>query len=219
MPDRPVRVAIVNDYEIVVAGLAAALEPFQDKVRVVETDAQRPVISEVDIVLYDTFGQVQGDGVRVEGLVRDNAAKVVIFSWNVDPQLVDRAIRRGAAAYLSKALTADQLADSLVAIAGGKEIRPDHEDTIEGGVWPGRQFGLTARESEVLALITQGLSNQEIAELTYLSINSVKTYIRSAYRKIGVARRAQAVRWGMEHGFVPDRTRRLAGPLESQAPA
>ena len=50
----------------------------------------------------------------------------------------------------------------------------------------------------MLALITQGLSNQEIAERSYLCINSVKTYIRTAYRKIGVTRRAQAVAWGMQ---------------------
>ena len=61
-------------------------------------------------------------------------------------------------------------------------------------------------------LITQGLSNQEIAERSYLSINSVKTYIRTAYRKIGVTRRAQAVAWGMRHGFEPDRLRVINGP-------
>ncbi len=56
----------------------------------------------------------------------------------------------------------------------------------------------------MLALITQGLSNQEIADQTYLSINSVKTYIRTAYRKIDVTRRSQAVAWGLKHGFDPD---------------
>ena len=79
------------------------------------------------------------------------------------------------------------------------------------GQWPGRDHGLTAREAEVLALITQGLSNQEIADRTYLTINSVKTYIRTAYRKIGVTRRAQAVGWGMRHGFEPDRLRVVDG--------
>ena len=82
------------------------------------------------------------------------------------------------------------------------------------GVWPGREFGLTEREAEVLALITQGLSNQEIAERSYLSINSVKTYIRTAYRKIGVTRRSQAVVWGMKHGFEPDRVRVVEAATE-----
>ena len=66
---------------------------------------------------------------------------------------------------------------------------------------PGSDAGLSAREAEVLALITQGYSNREIAERSYLSINSVKTYIRAAYRKIGVTRRSQAVVWGLTHGF------------------
>ena len=57
--------------------------------------------------------------------------------------------------------------------------------------------------------ITQGLSNQEIAQRCYLSINSVKTYIRTAYRKIGAERRAQAVLWGIKHGFEPDILRRV----------
>ena len=61
----------------------------------------------------------------------------------------------------------------------------------------------------MLALITQGLSNQEIAERSYLSINSVKTYIRTAYRKIGVTRRSLAVGWGLRNGFVPDRARSI----------
>ena len=62
--------------------------------------------------------------------------------------------------------------------------------------------GLTPREQEVLTLITQGLTNQEIADLAYLSINSVKTYVRSAYRKIGVTRRSQAVSWGLRAGIA-----------------
>lgn len=61
-------------------------------------------------------------------------------------------------------------------------------------------FGLSDREEEVLALIVAGLSNREIAERAYISINSVKTYIRSAYRKIGVTSRSQAVAWGLRNG-------------------
>ena len=71
--------------------------------------------------------------------------------------------------------------------------------------WPGREEGLTERESEIMALITQGKSNAEIAAMTYLSINSIKTHIRNAYRKTGVASRSQAVLWGVDHGFKMDR--------------
>ena len=62
--------------------------------------------------------------------------------------------------------------------------------------------GLSAREVQVLSLITAGLTNQEIADRVYVSINSVKTYVRSAYRKIGVNSRSQAAVWGLQHGLV-----------------
>ena len=80
------------------------------------------------------------------------------------------------------------------------------------GDWPGHETGLSARESEIIALITKGLTNQEIAERAYVGINSVKSDIRSAYRKIGVTRRSQAVVWGMQNGFEPDRLGRAEPP-------
>ena len=210
---RPLRIAIVNDYEMVVAGVAAMLAPHAEHVAVVELDSRLPVLSDVDVILYDTFGQVQGDGVDLAELVDGGDARVVIFSWNTQPDLVQRALAKGAAGYLSKAMTGAEIVAALQAIEAGEQVIPDFVDTdgrsAERRVARPRAPGLTAREAEVLALITQGLSNQEIAERTYLSINSVKTYIRTAYRKIGVTRRAQAVVWGMKHGFEPDRVRRV----------
>ena len=61
----------------------------------------------------------------------------------------------------------------------------------------------------MIALITQGLSNLDIAERAFLSANTVKTYIRSAYRKIGVKNRQQAVIWGVNNGFQPDTLRTI----------
>jgi two-component system, NarL family, response regulator LiaR len=201
----PIRVAVVNDYEIVVAGVAAMLAMHQDRVVVVELDSGLPVVSDVDVILYDTFGQVQGDAVDLEDLLTGNAVPVAIFSWNLQPDLVRRAIEHGAAGYVSKGLSAGEIVNAIEAIHRGETVAPPPSaETIDrqlAGEWPGRDVGLTAREAEVLALITQGLSNQEIAEQTYLSINSVKTYIRTAYRKIGVTNRAQAVAWGFRNGF------------------
>ena len=84
---------------------------------------------------------------------------------------------------------------------------PGRQRVAPGLDWPGRGEGLTDRESEILALITQGMSNAEVAGLTFLSPNTVKSYIRTIYRKIGVESRTQAVLWGVRHGFTPDHDR------------
>jgi DNA-binding NarL/FixJ family response regulator len=138
------------------------------------------------------------------------SGKVVVYSWNLDPALISAAVANGASAYLSKALPAGQLVAALQAVHRGEE--PDDPQgkgaaTVVGGDWPGREEGLTQREAEVLALIAQGLSNEEIAGRTLLSINSVKTYIRSCYRRIGVKNRANAILWALDHGFRPTRRR------------
>lgn len=209
----PVRVALKNDYEIVVRGLAHMFEPYRPRVQLVELNAGRPVAHRVDIVLYDTFAQVQGNLAELRDLLANALAdKVVLYSWNTQPELVAAALDRGACGYLSKALVAADLVTALERIhAGDVVVEATPAPDVVPGDWPGRDAGLSAREAEVLALITQGLSNDAIARRTYLTANSVKSYIRSAYRKIGVMSRSQAVLWGVRHGFLPD-VARVPGP-------
>ncbi len=216
----PLRLAIVDDYAVVVAGVAALLAA--QRIDVVETGASTAVLSDVDIVLFDTFAQVQGDGLDLEDFVRDSGARVVIFSWNLQLDLIDRAISQGACGYLSKALDGDQILDALERVHRGEVVVDigDGESSVgASGDWPGRDAGLSPREAEILALITLGLTNLEIAERSYVSINSVKTYIRAAYRKIGVTSRSQAVRWAMEHHFQSDTLRLLDARLKARPPA
>lgn len=217
---RPLRLAIVDDYAVVVAGVAAILA--HEHIDVVETGASTPVISDVDVVLFDTFAQVQGTGIDLEDFVRDSGAKVVIYSWNLNTQLIDQALAAGASGYLSKVLTGPQIVAALHRVVSGETvILPGDEDTSVGGAgdWPGRSAGLSPREAEVIALITQGLSNQEIADRVFVSLNTLKTYIRTAYRKIGVLRRSQAVLWGVQHGFEPDTLRTVDPVLLAKRPA
>ncbi|NUP73594.1 MAG: response regulator transcription factor [Sinomonas sp.] len=208
-----VRVALVNDYEIVVRGVASMLRSYQDEVEIVELDLNANPGQPVDITLYDTFAGTQGDGDAVRLLSANPlAGKVVVYSWNVDPGLMAAAVANGASGYLSKTLPGQQLLAALQAVHLGMPLdEPERGGTatVVGGDWPGREEGITLREAEVLALITQGMSNSEIAERTLLSINSVKTYIRSCYRRIGVTNRANAILWGLDHGFRPDRARIL----------
>jgi NarL family two-component system response regulator LiaR len=217
---RPIRLAIVDDYAVVIAGVASFLA--DERIDVVETGASLPVITDVDVVLYDTFGQVTGEGIDLVDYVRDSGAKVVIYSWNLEPGLIERALQEGASGYLSKVLTGPVIVEALERIMNGETVvlTGENETSVGGeGDWPGRSAGLSPREAEILALITHGLSNLEIADRAHVSINSVKTYIRSAYRKIGAESRTQALLWAMKNGFQPDSERTIDPRLRVRPPA
>ncbi len=203
--------ALVDDYDVVVIGLAHLFDPYRDRIVVAELDTNQPVADDVDVVLYDSFAQPEADHADIDVLVANpRARRVVVYTWNFHPALVDSALARGASGYLSKTLPARELVTSIEAIAGGEVIVSDAPARMRPPVgldWPGRSEGLTDREAEVLALITQGKTNVEIAAVMYLSINTVKSYIRSAYRRIGVTTRSHAILWGIEHGFRPDHHR------------
>jgi DNA-binding NarL/FixJ family response regulator len=200
-----VRIAIVNDYDVVVQGLARMFEPFAHRVEVVEVSTNQPGVERVDIALIDSFAQTRDIN---EVLAEANARRHVFYSWSLEPALIETWARFGVVAFLDKRLEAKELVDALERINNGEVVAtldypPSAE--IDLGDWPGRALGLSAREAEVIALITQGLTNEQIAGRIYLSTNTVKTYIRSAYRKLGVDSRTRAVLWGIDHGFRPDK--------------
>jgi len=217
-----IRVALVNDDEVVVRGLDAMLRSYAQRVEVVQLAAGKQVTSSVDVALYDTFGMGQGNGTAVKRLVDNPRIRnVAVYTWNFQPWLTRETLALGVKGYLSKSLPASKLVEALVAISSGKVVVSPSagRSALVGGDWPGREEGLTAREAEVLSLITMGLSNQEIAERTMLSLNSIKSYIRSAYRKIDVDSRSKAVLWGIAHGLRADRLRVNGSPNQGAATA
>jgi DNA-binding NarL/FixJ family response regulator len=207
----PITIALVDDYDVVLAGVAHLLESYAERVVVAEIDANTPVNDLVDIALYDAFAQPESDQDQISVLL-DNprARKVVVYTWNFQQDLIERACKLGVHGYLSKTLSARDLVAALEAVHAGELVvstPPPRPGSALGLDWPGRTEGLTDRESEVLALITQGKSNAEVASLTFLSPNTVKSHIRSIYRKIDADSRTQAVLWGVAHGFSPDHHR------------
>jgi DNA-binding NarL/FixJ family response regulator len=207
----PILIALIDDYDVVLTGVATMLDPYRDRVVVAEIDANEPLVDAVDIALYDSFAQAESDQDEVDVLVRSpHAKRVVVYTWNFAPELIESALRRGAHGYLSKTLPAGELVEALEAVHAGETVvsePPKRSRSAPGLDWPGRGEGLTDREAEILALITQGKSNAEVAALTFLSPNTVKSYIRSVYRKIDAESRTQAVLWGVKHGFTPDHHR------------
>lgn len=211
-PDSPLTVAVINDHELIVRGVASMLEPYSHLVRVLELDANLTPATAVDIALYDTFTHASLDQADLDDLAQSSqVGRLVLYTWVLTEELVVTARARGAHAALPKSLDGEALATALVEVHGGQfELNPvpaTEEPVMASQSWPGRDHGLTPRESEIVALVTSGLSNNEIAERTYLSINSVKSYIRSAYRTMNVTTRSQAVLWGIDHGMAPTRVR------------
>jgi len=210
-PNRPLTVALVDDYDVVLIGLAHMFDEYRDRIVISEIDSTSSLDDAVDIVMYDSFAQPESDHDEVSALVRNpRARRVVVYTWNFHEDLIESARQQGIHGYLSKTLAARELVSALEAVHAGETVISDPPRRARSAIgldWPGRREGITDREAEILALITQGKSNAEVARLTYLSPNTVKSYIRSIYRKIGATSRTQAVLWGVAHGFTPDHHR------------
>jgi len=194
---KPIQVALVNDYEIVLEGLRALLKLGEPEVHVVELDVRRSPRRRVDITLLDTYGEVQSLGRRVSALAADTRnGTVVVFSFFDQPGAVRLAIGAGARGFISKAAPAHQIVDRIKAAARGEPIESTQRSrraVIDESLrWPGREIGLTERESELLALLSTGMTNRELGSHLYVSENTVKTHLRRLYAKLHIHNRTQA---------------------------
>ena len=191
----------MGSQDIVTAGIVSMLAPFGDRIEVLTPhDGLATFHRQVDVVVYDVLGMLDRDSEELTRLV-ELSKGVIALGRDLRPDLAARAVQLGAVTTVPMGTDAARLVAAIEAVYAGETA-----DLVPAEEWLAQAEGLSEREAEVLGLITQGLSNPEIAERLYLSINSVKTYIRSAYRKIGATRRSQAVGWAMDHGFTTDKT-------------
>jgi DNA-binding NarL/FixJ family response regulator len=195
---RRIRVAVRSGHDIVRTGVEQLLQEFPERVEVVD------LRHDPDVVVYDVVGLHEGDGHDLEILVKLHPGRVVALARDLRPALAARALAMGAIATAPIGAGALELVDVVEAAADGRlqdGSAADLENQAERDRLLGRDVNLTEREREVLALIVSGVSNQELADELFLTINTVKSVIRSAYAKIGVSTRSQAVAWGVNHGF------------------
>ena len=195
---RSIRIALVNDYMIVLEGLRSLLESSDPEIKIVELDVRKEPRRRVDVTLLDTYGEAETVDERIRSLGADpeNGA-IVVFSFSDRPEAVRRALRAGAQGFISKAVPRDQIISGIKAAADGERVvltqRTQHAQIDETVRWPGREIGLTERESELLSLLSTGMTNRELGGHLYISENTVKTQLRHLYAKLGVRNRAQAV--------------------------
>jgi DNA-binding NarL/FixJ family response regulator len=193
----PIRLLVVSAQEIIAAGVAAVLAGHPAPIEVQRLVGPVREAGDVDVVLYDVLALANGDTSELQRLVALSKG-VIALGRDLRPDLAARALEHGAVAVASLGGDVDDLVLAVQSVHGG--VSSDLEAPARG--WLAQAEGLSAREASILELVAQGLTNAEIAERLYLSINTVKTYIRTAYRKMGVDRRSQAVGWAMDRGFT-----------------
>jgi DNA-binding NarL/FixJ family response regulator len=193
-PPRAVTVGIVNDYEIVVRGVAAMLAPYDDRVHVIElaTDNDELGSSDItaDVALFDSFaGRRHTLSRAAEMVAAGRACHVVLYTWDAAPEFVRAAQHIGVSGVVLKTRSADALVDAIERVAAGEKVGFDAALSPKPST---RAVELSDREAEVLALIARGLTNAQIADELYLSIETIKTYVKRLYAKLDVHNRAQA---------------------------
>lgn len=209
---RHVKVAIMDESELVVHGVRAMLEPHSTYVTVVphRTEGTAPLC---DLTLYEPSSHRRTTGVRP--MPQRFPTRMVAFGWDCSPEAVSTEMSRGAAGFLSKWLPARRLVRNLLMISEGRVVVDAWTGQADASRPTVEKWPLTHRETEVLSMIASGLANREIAEETNLSINSVKSYIRGAYAKIEVTSRSQAVLWAIQHGLLVSGESDATGPRMS----
>ncbi|MFF4246965.1 response regulator [Streptomyces sp. NPDC001822] len=211
MPDRIIKVLLVDDHQVVRRGLRTFLE-VQDDIEVVgeasdgeegvaRTEELRPDVVLMDIKMPGT------DGIEALRRLRElqNPARVLIVTSFTEQRTVVPALRAGASGYVYKDVDPDALAGAIRSVhAGHILLQPEVAGALlaqdDGGAGTGRGSTLTEREREVLGLIADGRSNREIARALVLSEKTVKTHVSNILMKLDVSDRTQAALWAVRHG-------------------
>jgi DNA-binding NarL/FixJ family response regulator len=209
MPAARTKVAMISPHDVVEAGFTAMLGRHRSRVEVVQLGTSA-AHGEADVVLYDVLGLTDTSRAEFDRLINHTESMVFAIGREQRPELLNRALAQGADGCFLMSICETELLATLDAAMAKKQQSGTSADPIicacpsaPRAPRLGVSVGLNVREAEILRLIAQGLSNEEIADRDCLSINTIKTYIRSAYAKIGVHTRSQAVAWALQHGFDP----------------
>ncbi len=213
-----IRVAIVDDQAIVRAGLARILSPADGFEVVAECADGRQAVEELpalrpDVVLMDVRMPAL-DGVAATAQLRglDDPLDVLVLTTFGEDEVLWGAIEAGAAGFVLKDSTAEDLIAAVRAVAGGAAwfdpaVAPRLLERYRHVVAPASRDAarldlLTDREHDVLRLMARGATNAEIGGILFVAEATVKTHVGSIFAKLGVRDRAAAIVFAYDHGVV-----------------
>lgn len=219
MPEKRIRVLLVDDHAVVRSGLSAFLSAFDDLELAGEASSGERAVAlcpqlQPDVVLMD-LAMPGMDGAAATRKIREQCPQVQVIALTSfkEKEMVEAALQAGAIGYLLKDVSADELARAIRAAAAGKPtLAPEAQQVLIDGMHkPADQpgFDLTEREREVLALIAEGLNNQQIAEKLVVSLSTVKFHVSSILSKLGASSRTEAVSIALKSNLSTNSRRRL----------
>jgi DNA-binding NarL/FixJ family response regulator len=204
-----VRVLLADDHTMLREGLRRSLEG-NGLTIVGEASDGDDVVTKAkelnpDVILMDVSMPVR-DGVEAARLVKEaqpNTA-IVMLTMHADVEVIQRAIRAGAAGYLTKDCSTEEIVRTIKLAANGESaLSPEVAGALLAEAnKPAPEPIISRREEEVLQLIADGCSTPEVAERLYISVKTVKNHLASAYQKLDAADRTQAVVRALKMGII-----------------
>lgn len=208
----PLRLLIVDDHEVVRLGLRSLLDGEADFEVVGEAGSAAEALDQVhalrpDVVIMD-IRLPDRSGIEACRLIRQHhpRTQVVILTSYLSRDLVDQAMRAGAAGYVLKNVKTEELVETIRATRSGRAaLNPDAARQMLARFSPqGMEEDpafrkLSPRELQVMALVTRGLSNREIGRILHLSEGTVRNYVSSIMEKMGFRNRIEIATYAVEH--------------------
>lgn len=208
-----IRVLLVDDHEMVRLGVSSYLS-IQADVEVVgeaengEEGYEKAMDLRPDVILMDLVMEVM-DGIESTKKILKEwpEAKILIVTSFIDDEKVYPAIEAGASGYLLKTSTAHEIANAIRKTFNGERVLESEVTTKMMEQLSNRNRHvlheeLTNREQEILLLIAQGMSNQEIADELFITLKTVKTHVSNILAKLEVEDRTQAAIYAFKHGLI-----------------
>jgi DNA-binding NarL/FixJ family response regulator len=201
-----IKVMVVDDHPLVRVGIATIVNQQPDMTLVAESEGGPRTLElyrlhRPDVVLMDLRLRSES-GVHLTSALRAEfpAARVLVVSNYDGDEDIHQALDAGASGYLFKSVVEDELIDAIREVYAGRPYLPRSVvDRLSEGQ-PGMR--LTRREDELLGLLGKGLRNRELGLVLGVTEDTIKTHLKSLFRKLEVSDRAEAVREGLRRGFI-----------------